>query len=140
MEDLRQSCLHQSLTKKGQMSLWFDYIKEVHARCFDFISVECSENAHKTLGLDFVGTKKCVNSSFAGTDKSKEDNSIMKANADQWIEYGTLFWPSVTINKSTFRGDITPENVIEDVCANLKIKPQVCIDFYKEENITYIAD
>jgi len=67
------------------------------------------------------------------------ENSIMRANADQWIEYGTLFWPSVTINKATFRGDIMPENVLEDVCANLKVKPQVCIDFYKEENITYIA-
>lgn len=63
----------------------------------------------------------------------------MRANADQWIEYGTLFWPSVTINKATFRGDITPENVLEDVCANLKLKPKVCIDFYKEENITFIA-
>lgn len=63
----------------------------------------------------------------------------MKANADQWIEYGTLFWPAVTINKVTFRGDITPENVLEDVCANLKAKPQVCIDFYKEENIEYVA-
>jgi len=63
----------------------------------------------------------------------------MKANADQWIEYGTLFWPAVTINKVTFRGDITPENVLEDICANLKAKPQVCIDFYKEENIEYVA-
>ena len=61
----------------------------------------------------------------------------MRKNADQWIEYGTLFWPSVTINKVTFRGDITPENVLEDVCANLKTKPQVCLDFYKEENIQY---
>ena len=37
----------------------------------------------------------------------------------------------------TFRGDITPENIVEDICANLAVKPQVCIDFYKEENIKY---
>ena len=110
---------------------WFDYIKEVHSECFDFISEKCSENAHNALGLDFTTTKKCVNSSFLGKDHSKEENTIMKANADQWIEYGTLFWPSVTINKSTFRGDITPENVLEDICANLKEKPKVCINFYK---------
>ena len=65
-EDLRQSCLHKSLTEKGQQSKWFDYIKEVHSECFDFISEGCSKNAHTRLGLDFTATKKCVNSSFQG--------------------------------------------------------------------------
>jgi len=125
------------MAKQGKQSKWFDYIKEVHAECFDFISARCSENAHKTLGLDFTSTKKCVNSSFLGPNPAKDENSLMRANADQWIEYGTLFWPSVTINKVTFRGDITPENVLEDICANLRTKPQVCLDFYKEEHIEY---
>ena len=64
MEDLRQSCLHSSLSSKGKTSQWFDYIKEVHAECFSFISEKCSQNAHKALGLDYTGTKKCVNTSF----------------------------------------------------------------------------
>jgi len=137
-EDLRQSCLHQNLSKKNQQSKWFDYIKEVHAECFDFITEACSRNAHERLGLDFVGTKKCVNTSFVAADTKKADNTIMKANADQWIEYGTLFWPAATINKVTFRGDITPENIVEDICANFKRKPAVCIDFYAEEDIEYV--
>jgi len=37
----------------------------------------------------------------------------------------------------TFRGDITPENILEDVCANLSTKPEVCINFYKREHIVY---
>jgi len=57
------------------------------------------------------------------------------ANAKQWTEYGTLYWPSITINKSTFRGDITPANILEAICASLWSKPQVCLDFYKEEQI-----
>lgn len=44
----------------------------------------------------------------------------------------------MTINKSTFRGDITPENVVEDLCANFKKKPKVCVDFYKDEEIEYV--
>ena len=32
---------------------------------------------------------------------------------------------------------MTAENIVEDICANLSIKPQVCIDFYKEENIAF---
>jgi hypothetical protein len=30
-----------------------------------------------------------------------------------------LYWPSVTINQVTFRGDITPINVVEAICASL---------------------
>ena len=37
----------------------------------------------------------------------------------------------------TFRGDITAENILEDICANLAEKPKVCINFYKREHIEY---
>ena len=43
----------------------------------------------------------------------------------------------ITLNNMTFRGDIVAENILEDICANLKEKPQVCIDFYKTSNIAY---
>ena len=109
----------------------------MHSECFGFISDTCSKNAHKTLGLDFEATKKCVNESFLGPDHSQADNTIMKDNAKQWKEYGTLYWPSVTINRMTFRGDITPENIVEDICASLAVKPQVCLNFYEKENIKY---
>ena len=87
--------------------------------------------------LDFDATKKCVNESFLGPDQSKVDNTILKDNSQTWKDYGTLYWPSVTINRMTFRGDMTPQNVVEDICANLAVKPQVCIDFYKKEHIKY---
>ena len=112
-------------------------MKEVHSMCFGFISEECSENAHKKLKLDFAATLKCVDDSFLGVDHGVADNNILMKNAEAWKEYGTLYWPSVTINKVTFRGDVTAENIVEDICANLSKKPQVCIDFYKEENIAY---
>lgn len=56
-----------------------------------------------------------------------------------WQEYGTLYWPSVVINKRTFRGDLTAENVLEDLCANFEQKPEPCIEFYKLEKIPYHA-
>lgn len=139
-EDLRQTCLHTNLRKEKKETLWWDYIKEVHKECFGFISQACSKNAHTALSLDWDATQKCVKESFASGDHAKGDNTILRENADQWKEYGTFFWPSVVINSMTFRGDITPENILEDVCANLKVKPQVCIDFYKEEHIEYVAD
>jgi hypothetical protein len=103
--------------------LWWDYIKEVHSECFGFISKSCSKNAHSVLGLDFAATEKCVEESFDSSDHATADNKVLRENAETWKEYGTLYWPSVTINRMTFRGDITPENIVEDICANLVIKP-----------------
>ena len=35
----------------------------------------------------------------------------------------------------TFRGNITPLNVLEAICASLWSQPDACMDFYNEENI-----
>lgn len=107
----------------------------MHSECFGFISEDCSKNAHKRLELDFEETQKCVRESFVGVDHSKVDNIYMAENSQAWQEYGTLYWPSVTIDRVTFRGDITPSNILEDVCANLKTKPEACLHYYKKEHI-----
>ena len=58
------------------------------------------------------------------------DNSILAANADQWKEYGSLYWPAVVINSVTFRGELTRDNILDAICKALDTKPQVCADFY----------
>ena len=136
-EDLRQKCLHIQLKEKNHEPKWWDYMKEVHSECFGYISEECSKNAHKKLHLDYEKTMKCVDESFLGDEKNSADNLIMREAAEAWKQYGTLYWPSITINQMTFRGDFTAENVLEDICANLSIKPKVCINFYKREHINY---
>lgn len=62
----------------------------------------------------------------------------MSENAENWKEYGTLYWPSIVINKRTFRGDVNAENVMEAVCAAYNDPPQACIDFFKVEEIVYV--
>lgn len=62
---------------------------------------------------------------------------ILAENAQKWKEYGTSFWPSVTIDNLTFRGDLTPENIMEAVCASLANKPEICFKFYEEEGIAF---
>jgi len=51
-----------------------------------------------------------------------------------------MYWPMITMNNMTFRGDITAENILEDICANLKEKPQVCIDLYAELDIEFTPE
>ena len=137
-EDLRQSCLFENLKKTGETDKWWSYMREVHAECYGFISKACSKNAHERKGLDWDATQKCVNESFFSDDHANApDNLYLRDNADAWKEYGTLYWPSVTINRMTFRGDINPENILEDICANLINKPETCIKFYDKEHIEY---
>ena len=114
---------------------WWDYVKEVHSQCFGFISESCSLIAQKKIGIDHAKVDKCVKDSFETSNHQQSDNVILKEMSQAWKDYGTLYWPSVTINRMTFRGDITPENILQDVCANLIDKPKVCVDFYKREGI-----
>lgn len=46
----------------------------------------------------------------------------------------------ITLNDVTFRGDITAENILEDICAYLKEKPQVCTDLYAELDIDFAPE
>ena len=48
-----------------------------------------------------------------------------------------MYWPAITINHVTFRGDLNVDNILEDICASLSHKPSVCTDFYEEEHIAY---
>lgn len=136
-EDLRESCLHQKLANQGQEAKWWDYMKYVHKECFGFITEKCSRLAHTDIGEDFDQTISCVNRSFVGKDWLKADNEVMRQNAEDWKTYGTLYWPSIVINKRTMRGDVNAENVMEAVCAAFNDPPKACIDFFEVEHIAY---
>jgi len=59
----------------------------------------------------------------------------LRDNLQAWRDYGTLYWPSVAINRVTFRGDITPENILDDICATLVHLPDVCVRYFNKEHI-----
>ena len=101
LEDLRQMCLHQRLVFEGNEPLWWDYMKYVHQECFEYISEECSQDAHAKIQQDFEETQRCVDASFEGNAREElweRDNKFLKENAKMWTDYGVLYWPSVTIN------------------------------------------
>lgn len=136
LEDLRETCLHSKLASEWRESVWWDYMRYVHMSCYDFVSEDCSKRAHEQIGEDFEKTMRCVESSFDGQKMDyHSDNEILAKNSEAWRDYGILYWPSVTINKVSYRGDITPANILEAVCAGLYTKPRVCLDFYEEEDI-----
>jgi len=136
-EDLREHCLHDRLKSDGNEYKWWDYMKHIHQQCFSYIDELCSKSAHEEIDESYEDTMKCVDQGFSDPDFKKGENYVLKKNAGRWKEYGTLYWPSVTINQVTYRGDITAENILEIICAGLASKPNVCLNFYKEEHIAY---
>ena len=97
-------------------------MKYAHMECYDFISKKCSQEAIESIGEDWTANEKCVNDSFDGPNRTG-GNSILYENSQKWIDLGTMYWPMVTMNNRTFRGDITAEHILEDICANLMEKP-----------------
>ena len=129
--------MHTALKNEGKEYLWWDYVKFVHSQCFEYIGELCSKDGHREIKRSYSDTMKCVDQSFWKEDYAESENTILKQNDERWKEYGTLYWPSVVINSVTYRRDITAENILEVVCAGLATKPEVCLNFYKEEHIVY---
>ena len=96
------------------------------------MSQACSKNVTEQLGESWDELQKCVNGSFGNPHEISytTDNSILAASADQWKEYGSLYWPAVVINSVTFRGELTRENVLDAICKALDTRPRACTDLY----------
>jgi len=57
LEDLRQLCIYNfDYNSTKTRSMWWDYIIKVHEECYGSVTKECSELAHKDLGISFMRT------------------------------------------------------------------------------------
>jgi hypothetical protein len=104
MEDLREKCLYQIVEKSGQSTdKWWEYMQYVHRMCYDLISEDCSKMGHKQIGFSFEDTMKCVEDSFIPEfslkpNMQRDDNKILKEEAEKWKAYGSAYWPAIIIN------------------------------------------
>ena len=73
--------------------------------------------------------------SFDGQNFQKDDNSILKAEAEEWKAYGSAFWPAIVINNRTYRGDLTGENVATAICSAFTSPPYYCETVFSNEPI-----
>lgn len=130
LEDVRQKCLYSSLSKRHQEDVWFEYISRVHSVCYSVINEDCSREAHKHLDLDWDQTVKCVEDSFSKPEDkwglSSCTNSIIDAEIAYWQLYGMNTYPSIVINKKSYRGQIEPLSVFNALCADFEEPPQAC--------------
>lgn len=89
---------------------------------------ECSEKAHKKLGLDFDKTKRCVSDSFTGSDWSSisVNNTIIDQEIKYWQKYGSGIYPAIVINNRTYRGQLESLAVFNAICAGFQTPPSIC--------------
>ena len=82
-----------------------------------------------TINTELV--KKCVKSTFFESIENSNnddysDNFILRKFQKEWMEYGTLMYPALVINKMTFHGSLTPQNAFEAICASFNEEPKEC--------------
>lgn len=109
---------------------WFEYISMVHKQCYNIINESCSERAMNLLGLDWESTVKCVQGSFSSASSwtsSRVTNSIIDEEIKYWKQFGTSVFPSVVINKKTYRGQLEPLSVFNAICAGFENPPNDCL-------------
>ena len=78
----------------------------MHSECYSVINQDCSQRAHTKLGISYKDTNTCVRDSFTGKDWISKDtyNTIIDGEVSYWKDFGTTIYPSVVINKKTYRG------------------------------------
>lgn len=93
---------------------------------------ECTSNLMKELGIDTGRIKQCFDESFIKTgskvDMNIDDNSILRDERNLFLQNGIQFWPSVTINNDTFKGNIEGGLIFEAVCSKFNNVPEYCYD------------
>ncbi len=93
------------------------------------------------MHLNYDHTMDCVKKSFGGADESKwglatTHNSDIDEEIAYWKEYGTNIYPSIVINKKTYRGQIEPLSVFNAVCAGFTEPPDQCLKtLHKEKTV-----
>jgi len=79
------------LKEEGDILPWFDYIRRGHATCYNTITVDCSKEIHRHLGLDYDKTRRCVRDSFSNNNDwstGNLKNTIIEAELKDWAMFG----------------------------------------------------
>lgn len=90
--------------------------------------------------------QECVDGSFDGGSTSNpkydNDNVYLREMQNLWKKYGTHSMPALVINDITFRGQLSPFNAFEAICAGYPAKnmPHDCRKWLHMEGIQLDED
>lgn len=137
LEDLRELCLY-----KSEISIWWNYLSEFEEKClnmdpksYENCSLMIIRSIEKELQITDLEKRvqTCFNSSFFLGANDKEinifanDNLLLKEERRVSIENGIGFWPSVTINNDSYKGNLNGDLVFSAICQVFEEKPNFCL-------------
>ena len=138
MEDIRQKCMYKlSNEKSNSNKLYFEYMNEFEKQCINrdkkTLNKICSQTTLEKLGYSENYLDKCVADSFdvstyelSSPSTIDKDNKILKEEYDEILKYKITSFPAIIINDKLLNGIIKEENIIINLCNNVKIKPIFC--------------
>eukprot|EP00331_Platyophrya_macrostoma_P032794 CAMPEP_0176437026 /NCGR_PEP_ID=MMETSP0127-20121128/18362_1 /TAXON_ID=938130 /ORGANISM="Platyophrya macrostoma, Strain WH" /LENGTH=493 /DNA_ID=CAMNT_0017820545 /DNA_START=33 /DNA_END=1514 /DNA_ORIENTATION=+ len=123
LEDLRQICIYNHSAES-----WWDYHDNFRRSCLNAETLEnCSKSTMDDIGVDQKKIMDCVNKSFTGPNRDKDDNTILREERNLFTQRGILTWPAVVINSMTYRGNLEPaSNIFEAMCGGFTVTPSEC--------------
>lgn len=126
LEDLRQLCVFKQTEREKNYKVWFDYIKQLNSTCVVGITTQCAEEALKEADIDKSKLDLCIQDSVQGSNILLHDNKLLAEERVAWNSSGIAFYPSITINNQTYRGDFEADEVKSALCASYREIPDVC--------------
>jgi len=136
-EDLREICVFkQADENKHKYDMWFNYMHKLNTTCSEAITEKCSYSAMDKAKVDTKKVKNCVTDSFEGENPALNDNHLLRKQRKAWNEIRLAFYPAITINNMTYRGDLESEAVFSAICAGFEydFRPKVCIPNNDDDN------
>ena len=123
---MRERFVYDKYYGEGKREVWWKYMTELHQRCYNKVTVECSRNVMEDLGISYEESKLYAMNSFSKKDKLVENmftskysfedfikktvddpdiqNPLLDSEMAYYRDYGTVIFPAIVINNQTFRG------------------------------------
>ena len=112
-QDIRELCVW----KYYDHSTWWDFVKEVNAKCNSRDVDTCWESIAESVGIDVNKIKTC---------QENEAVELLQREVELNEQYGVRGSPTVFINDQEYRGARTPEAYKKAICSGFSTPPEEC--------------
>ena len=136
LEDIRQKCMFK-LSKQKSNLLYYEYMDTFSKKCINSeqksLSRLCSESALEKLGYPANYVDQCIADSFGinindlnSASYIDKENNILKKEYEEILKCKLTSFPAVVINGNVIDGIIKENNIVKNLCNNVKDKPSFC--------------
>ena len=132
LEDLREICVLQSISREDNYRKWFDYMASFSQSCRLDLTESCAISVMKQVSVDSAKVMKCVNESFYPGEVAYADNYLLAKELNAWKTLSPGYFPAILVNEVAYRGAWEGVAVAKVICASFAINPSGCKELEEE--------